>query len=78
MSNQPPEQFIADGQQRILATDGYRQKVQEIHTRIWTKYHDELVRAAFWQCWRLQWKIRREISQACADIAPDEALYLHG
>jgi hypothetical protein len=77
MSKQLPEQFVADGQQRIRATDEYRQKVQAIHTRIWMKYRDELVHASFSQRWRLRWKIRREISQVCADVAPDEALYLH-
>ena len=78
MSKQLPEQFVADGQQRIHATDEYRQKVQDIHIRVRTKYRDELAHAVFWQRWHLQWKIRREISQACADLAPDEALYLHG
>ena len=76
MSKQLPEQFVADGQQRIHATDEYRQKVQAIHTRVRTKYRHELAQASFWQRWRLQWKIRREISQACAALAPDEALYL--
>ncbi len=78
MSKQLPEQFVADGQQRIHATDEYRQKVQAIHTSVRTKYRDELAHAGFWQRWHLQWKIRHEISQACADLAPDEALYLHG
>jgi hypothetical protein len=78
MSEQLPEQFVVDGQQRIRVTDEYRQKVHEIHTRVWTRYRDQLVHATFWQRWRLQWKIRREISQACADLTPDEALYLHG
>ena len=77
MSKQLPEQFVADGQQRIHATDEYRQRVQEIHTRVWTKYRDELVQASFWQRWRLQWKIRGEIREACADLAPDAVLYLH-
>lgn len=77
MFKQLPEQFVADGQQRIPATDEYRQKVQAIHTRVWTKYRDELVQASFWQRWRLRWKIRHDISQACADLAPDAALYLH-
>jgi hypothetical protein len=77
MSKHLPEQFVADGQQRIHATDEYRQKVLAIHTRVWTKYRDELVHASFWQRWCLQRKIRREIRQACADVAPDEALYLY-
>lgn len=77
MSQQPPDQFVADGQQRIRATDEYLQQVREIHTRIRIRYHDELAHASFWQRWRLQWKIRREIRQACADVAPDVALYLH-
>jgi hypothetical protein len=76
MSKHLPEQFVADGQQRIHATNEYRQTVQAIHTHVWAKYRDELVQTSFWQRWRLQWKIRREISQACADVAPDEALYL--
>ena len=29
MSEQPPDQFVADGQQRIRATDAYHQKMQE-------------------------------------------------
>jgi hypothetical protein len=76
MSEQPPDRFVADGQQRIRATDEYRQQVREIRTRIWASYRDELAHASVWQRWRLRWKIRREISQACADVAPDEALYL--
>jgi len=78
MSEQPLDHFVADGQQRIRATGEYLQKVQEIHTHVWTRYHDALADASFWQRWRLQWKIRHEINQACADLAPDEALYLHG
>jgi hypothetical protein len=77
MSRQLPEQFVADGQQRIRSTDEYLLQVRETHTRIWTRYRDELAHASFWQRWRLQWKIRREIRRACADVAPDAALYLH-
>jgi hypothetical protein len=76
MSKQLPEQFVADGQQRIQATDEYRQKMKAIHTHIRTKYRDELAHAAFWQRWHVQWKIWREMSQACADLASDKALYL--
>jgi hypothetical protein len=77
MPQQPPEQFVADGQQRICATHEYWQKVQQIHAQIWAKYADELAQSSLWQRWGLRWKIRREIRQACADLAPDEALYLH-
>ena len=77
MPQQPPDQFVADGQQRIHATHQYWQKVQEIHARIWARYADQLAQASLLQRWGLGWKIRREIRQACADLAPDEALYLH-
>jgi hypothetical protein len=77
MSEQPPDQFVADGQQRIRATDAYHQKMQEIRTRVWVSYHDQFAHASFWQRLHMRWKIRREISRACADLAPDEALYLH-
>ena len=77
MSEQPPDKFVADGQQRILAPDAYHQKVQEIRTRVWASYHEQSANASFWQRLQLRWKLRREISRACADLAPDEALYLH-
>jgi hypothetical protein len=77
MPQQPPNPFVADGQQRIRATPEYWQKVQEIQARIWARYADEPAGASLWQRWGLHWKIRREIRRACADLAPDEALYLH-
>ena len=77
MSNQPSEQFVADGQERLRATDEYLQQQHAIRTRIKASYQDQFAHASFWQWLRLHWQMRQEIEQVCAELASEEALYFH-
>ena len=77
MSDQPSEQFVADGQERLLTTDEFLQQQYAIRTRIRASYQDRFAHASFWQWLRLHWQMRHEVERACAELASDEALYFH-
>ena len=77
MSNRPSQQFVANGQERLWATDEYLQQQHAIRMRIRASYQDRFAHASFWQRLRLRWQMRREIERAGAELASEEALYFH-
>jgi len=75
MSSYPSQQFVADGQERLQATDEYLLLQHAIRTRIRASYQERFAHASFWRRLRLHWQMRREIERACAELASEEALY---
>ena len=77
MPNQPAEQFVANGQERLWATDEYLRRQHAIRIHIRASYREQFAHTSFWRRLRLRWQMQREIEQACAELASEEALYLH-
>jgi hypothetical protein len=77
MSDQRSDHFVADGRERLWATDEYLQQQYAIRTRIRASYQDRFAHASFWQRLRLYGQMRHEIERARAELASEEALYFH-
>ena len=70
MDERATHRFVADGRERALAANGPRIE-QEVRAR----YAGELAGAGLRERWRIQGRIRREIQEELARVAPLGALY---
>ena len=72
------EGIVADGQDRLRATDWYQERAEEIEAAIAQKYGEELARAGWVTRWLVRLKMRREIERELEKLAPSGALYVRG
>ncbi len=70
MDERATHRFVADGHKRALTANG-----PGIEKEIRARYAGELSRASFLERWRIEGRIRREIQEELARVAPPGALY---
>ena len=70
------DQIVADGAERVRATEDYHDKAHEIRMTVTQEYQAALGDAGLIRCGLIRIKMWHEIRQAVRKLAPDEALYL--
>ena len=72
------DRFMADGRERLEQSEGYRAARAEITAAVRARYAESLARAGILRRLVLRLRMRQEIARELAEIAPPDALYLHG
>lgn len=70
--------FMADGRERLEQSEGYRAARAEIIAAVRARYAESLARAGILRGLVLHLRMKREVARELAEIAPPDALYLHG
>lgn len=69
------ERFIADGRQRLEESSGCREAHAAAVAAVRARYAEPLARAGFLRRIALRMRMRREIAEEVAKLAPPEAFY---
>jgi len=69
------ERFVADGQQRLEASSGYREAHAAVVAAVRARYAEPLAGAGLLRRLALRTRMRREIAEELAKLAPSEAFY---
>lgn len=72
----PDERFIADGRERLMKSDRYRQARAEVIATVRARYAESLASAGVFRRLVLRLRMEREIAREVARLAPRGALYL--
>lgn len=71
-----PERFVADGQERLRRSSEYRAAREAVVAVVRARYAESLAGARMFGRIMLLLRMRREIAQEVAKLAPPDALYL--
>lgn len=70
------ERFIADGHERLMATQEYRTARAEVIAAVRARYAAPLASAGILGRLVLRFRMQREIAREVEKLAPPDALYL--
>jgi len=68
--------FVADGQQRLRQTSGYKQAVADIEREVHAQFAERLKRVGPISRFVLFFCRRREVARRVSKLAPTETLYV--
>ena len=69
------DRFVADGHERLTKSSEFRAARSAVITSVQARYADQLAAAGILRRLMLRLRIRREIAQELAKLAPPDALY---